>query len=289
MRTRSSTAPPPVARAALAALAAFSVIEIMVAVSLLAVIIVGLLAMFYQVQRAFRQGTAQVDVMEGGRAIMGFLNRELQQMAPTDVAFTTNCLIINSESPVLRAATASTTQTLSSGDVRTNLLRDLVFISKVNDEWQGVAYRISNSVSGVGTLYRMVMTTNDDSNPEIAQIAVSNMTRRIMEIPLTDLRAEFHPVLDGVVHFSATAYDRGGEYQTNAVFPSFGLGFAYLGTALPSYLDLELGALETGAVEKFRARAEVNASRAATFLEQQAGRTHLFRQRVAVKAGSAAN
>src|SRR5436190_8356573 len=62
---------------------AFSVIEMMVAVSLLAVIIVGLLAMFYQVQRAFRAGTAQVDVMEGGRAGMLELTRELQQMSPT--------------------------------------------------------------------------------------------------------------------------------------------------------------------------------------------------------------
>ena len=46
---------------------AFSLIEVMVAVSLLSFIIVGLLAMFFQVQRAFRAGTAQADIMEGRR------------------------------------------------------------------------------------------------------------------------------------------------------------------------------------------------------------------------------
>ena len=72
---------------------AFSLIEIMVAVSLLAVIIVGLLAMFYQVQRAFRAGTAQSDIMEGGRATMSLIVRDLQDMAPSNLQFATNCII----------------------------------------------------------------------------------------------------------------------------------------------------------------------------------------------------
>ena len=59
---------------------AFSLIEVMVAVSLLSFIIVGLLAMFFQVQRAFRAGTAQADIMEGGRATMGLIVRDLQEM-----------------------------------------------------------------------------------------------------------------------------------------------------------------------------------------------------------------
>src|ERR1051325_4139527 len=97
--------------AAVQAAEAFSLLEIMVAVSLLAVIIVGLLAMFYQVQRAFRAGTAQADVMEGGRATMNLLTRDLQEMAATDVEFTTNFVVVPSESPPL-PANAGTVQVL---------------------------------------------------------------------------------------------------------------------------------------------------------------------------------
>ena len=62
----------------------------MVAVSLLAVIIVGLLAMFYQTQRAFRSGIAQVDVLEGGRATLDLISRELQEMTAASDPTITN-------------------------------------------------------------------------------------------------------------------------------------------------------------------------------------------------------
>src|SRR5438552_7914811 len=68
----------------------FSLIEVMVAVSLLAVIIVGLLAMFYQTQRAFRSGIAQVDVLEGGRATLDLISRELQEMTAASDPMITN-------------------------------------------------------------------------------------------------------------------------------------------------------------------------------------------------------
>jgi len=48
----------------------FSLIEMMVAVSLMLVIVIGLFAMFSQAQRALKMATTQVDVMEPGRATM---------------------------------------------------------------------------------------------------------------------------------------------------------------------------------------------------------------------------
>jgi hypothetical protein len=62
---------------------AFSLIEIMVTVGLLTVIILGLLLMFNQTQRAFRAGMTQTDVLEAGRATMDMLARELEQMTPS--------------------------------------------------------------------------------------------------------------------------------------------------------------------------------------------------------------
>ena len=45
----------------------FTLVEIMVVMILLSVIVLGLMAMFNQTQRAFRAGMAQTDQMEGGR------------------------------------------------------------------------------------------------------------------------------------------------------------------------------------------------------------------------------
>src|SRR5437867_386623 len=64
---------------------AFSLIEIMVAVTLLAVITVGLLAMFYHTQKAFRLGANQVDVLESGRATAQLMSADLQEAYPSYV------------------------------------------------------------------------------------------------------------------------------------------------------------------------------------------------------------
>ena len=65
---------------------AFSLIEVMVAVTLMSVIVLGLLAMFSQTQRAFRTGITQVDVMEGGRAACELMAREMEQITATGLS-----------------------------------------------------------------------------------------------------------------------------------------------------------------------------------------------------------
>src|SRR5438477_7535002 len=62
---------------------AFSLLEMMVAVTLLLVIISALLTMFYQTQRAVRLSKAQVDVLEGGLATMEIIPAELSELAPS--------------------------------------------------------------------------------------------------------------------------------------------------------------------------------------------------------------
>src|SRR4051794_33142518 len=73
---------------------AFSLVEVMVAVGLLAFIIVGLLAMFYQTQRAFRSSATQTDVLEAGRAAMQIIRQDLQDMHAAGHPFVTNFLIV---------------------------------------------------------------------------------------------------------------------------------------------------------------------------------------------------
>ena len=63
---------------------AFSLIEIIVVMALLSIIILGLLAMFTQTQRAFRTGMTQADVLESGRIFSDMISRELAQITPAN-------------------------------------------------------------------------------------------------------------------------------------------------------------------------------------------------------------
>ena len=60
---------------------AFSLIELLTAVSIMVVIIFSLYAMFNQTQKALRANITQVDVLEGGRAAAEMLGREIEQLS----------------------------------------------------------------------------------------------------------------------------------------------------------------------------------------------------------------
>lgn len=259
----------------------FSLLEIMVAVALLAIIIVGLLAMFYQVQRAFRSGTAQVDVMENGRAATSLIVREAQEAIALQLEPITNMAVVipvnaRDNAPVFPSGVR---QALPGGETRQNYLRDFYFLSRMNDEWIGTAYRISNAVSGVGTLYRLVerQTTN---NP---WFFASNFA---IATPYNN--TNFRRVMDGVVHFTVDFYDTNGwliAQANNAYRPD--QGYAMTNGMLPAYVDLELAVLEPIPLEKFRYRYNANPVQAGTYLANQAARTHVFRQRVPIRPGPA--
>ena len=65
----------------------------MVAVTLLSVIVLGLLAMFDQTQKAFRTSMTQTDVLQAGRALQEMLTRELTQIAAGDTWDATNFFV----------------------------------------------------------------------------------------------------------------------------------------------------------------------------------------------------
>src|SRR5216117_652736 len=124
--------------------------------------------------------------------------------------------------------------------------------SRVNDEWIGTTYRVSNAISGVGTVYRLVEKRTNDSNPNIRRQITWDLSQFISTATPRDARigTNFHQLLDGVVHFNAEAYDTNGMIFSNAFF---GMGYGFTNSLLPAYVDLELGVLESSAVAKFRA------------------------------------
>jgi type II secretory pathway pseudopilin PulG len=258
---------------------AFTLIEIMVAVTLLAVITLGLLAMFYQTQRAFRLGANQVDILESGRATMQLMNQDLQQVYPSYLVNVLN----------FKAATNG----LGRLDMvlpvgwKTNQLEDIAFLARRGNEWLGITYRIDHQNKGAGTLYRSVIVTNPAiQDPFTARewYVVSNLAYTAMwNVPTTN----FHRIADGVVHLSVKAFNEQGQlYMEGRQYYEFlatntiTTGYQFLDRA-PAYLDLELGILDPKALKQFEARP--NALTARSYLTNQAYRVHVFSQRIALR------
>jgi len=250
----------------------FSLIEIMVAVAILGVIIVGLLAMFYQTQRAFRTGLTQVDILESGRAAMQLIREDLQEAAYSEEALTTNFQVSLSY-PSLPPLPLPGYDGADPANTATIMAQDVSFLRRNNDEWTGESLRVVDAGGGVGTLYRLLVLTN-----------------RYYIGPLSDFvrssafSTNFMRVADGIVHFRVQPFDSKGLMITNPV-PGFWVqptGYLFASNSLPAFVDIELGVLEPKSVEQFRSRTN-NAAKAQEYLLRQAPRIHFFKQRVTLR------
>jgi hypothetical protein len=259
--------------------AAFSLIEIIIVVGLLSLITLGLFAMFTQTQRVFRAGLTQVDVLEGGRVNSEMLGRELQEISPSYVSSVRNFHVVtNSFNPL--------EQKLPGAGLRRNVIEDLYFLTRRNQEWIGIGYRVSNPTDGFGSLYRYEYNATAMAGP-------AALFNRFYNAPLE----EGSRVLDGVVHFIARTYSPGGKMITNSAFFSQGNVFvstnAFLGeldqqyfwsNAVPAFVEFEIGIIE----DRTRRRAESIPDTPSplprrNFLAEQAGKVHVFRLRVPIR------
>lgn len=248
-------------------------------IALLSVIIIGLVMMFGQTQRAYRLGTTQVDVLEAGRAVTDLMTRDLAQMAPGGT-LATNCLIMLHHVGL---------QTLpGSSEDRTNLLEELFFLTRENQTWRAIGYVVLDPLTGlannsVGTLYRF--ETNSYFRQPLVQLF-----GEYVRTPRTGMTR----LLDGVVHFKVRAYDTNGVWinrslGTNIVV-SYNAGLlsdepaatSFTNTAVPAAVEVELGILEERQAE--RARSINNATARADFISTNSvGQVHIFRWRVPVR------
>ena len=264
---------------------AFSLIEMMVAVSLMLVIIIGLFAMFSQAQRALKAGTTQVDIMEPGRATMEMATRDLQELTACKA---TN--VVNFQTANLTFANPLRQQLpgpASRVNERVNELDELFFLTRYNDQWNGVGFRVDNTNDGVGTLYRFVATTNYASVGKLWQFFI-NTPVHLRDGSVTN---KFHRVLDGVVHFRVFPYRSNGEFYLprdydvvndprNILVANDGRFFTFFNERTPAYVEVELGLLEPGVYEQFKVQP---AALKRKFLESKAGQVHLFRQRIPIR------
>jgi len=289
---------------------AFSLTEMMVTVTLLTVIILGLVAMFDQTRRAFTAGLSQVDVLESGRAAADLIGRDLEQLSPAYFASVTN---FYSDTPPFYYAnnnfggTGPVMQPLPSPNAveqRTNTLQELYFLTRNSQQWTAIGYKLdyTNQLNGVATLYRYSMGGLSITNATNYYNLTNQLATFTSIWPFTG--SNFNRIIDGVVHFRVQAFGPNGVTFTNispaalvtniyTIPPVPGHNnqldnsyvYAFSSNAVPAFVEVELGILETRAYQKYMALLTApNAPAAAAYLSNNAARVHIFRQRVPIRS-----
>jgi len=285
---------------------AFSLIELMVAVSLMTFIVLGLVVMFAQTQKAFMASITQTDVLEAGRIQTDMMVRELSQIAPSGRAFTTNLFAESSplfSQPLLQGLPGTTYRGIpGTQDQRTNVVQKIFFLSLYNQDWYGIGYQVipDYANAGVGTLYRFA--TNHINS------TATNLSGEFRNAPLSSLNR----ISDGVVHLRLRAFATNGYpiiwdgVRTNGVFRTNayvtgalrvkntyannrlpGVADAVdcylMSNSLPAYLELEVGILEQQIFERFKAIGNANPQAQRRYLSNHVAQVHIFRQRIPVR------
>jgi type II secretory pathway pseudopilin PulG len=301
---------------------AFSLVEILVVITLLSLIVLALMAVFNSTQTAFRASVTQTDVLEGGRATMDRMTADLRQMAPSSghsnilVNFYPGFYYCDSNNPVNFYAntnlyyTQPLLQSLTGSNPstnRTNVLENFFVLSRGNlngsPTWFGTGYAVNSmATNSINPLYRFYMTTNVEASPNPAALFNSFMSS-VATINFTN--AGWSHLLDGVVGLTVRAYDTNGVWMTNGYTfgyantahnvlflpPALGeVGCYMFSNTLPASVEIELGVLEDRALQRAESLgvAGLPPSPSAQtqiqwqYLQKQAGKVHVFRQRVTI-------
>lgn len=273
-------------------LRAFTLVEILVVVVLMALIVLALMAVFSSTQAAFRASLTQTDVLEGGRSVMGLIKSDLEPMTP--------CFL---NAPNFYAAVSNSfTQPLTGSSAsRTNAMEDVFFMTRENQTWKGVGYFVRSNIlsSGMvgtpGVLYRF------ETNYSVAQFARVAQTSAGPFAAYDLARRGVNPtngvsrILDGVMAFKVRAFDTNGLWITtttnyagnvNIVATNTAYGevawYSFFSNALPASVEIELGVLEDRTLQRAESLAN-NPTAQMAYLSNHVGQVHLFRQRVWIR------
>jgi len=254
---------------------ALTLLEMMVAVTLLAVIMIGLLAMFNQTQKALRVANAQTDVFENGRGAMQMICRDLAEMTlfPDTNVFSSYVTTFPSPIPGGSLPLPATNLPVA--------FADAFWLTRVNDDWQGFGYFVADDPArgnnGVGTLYRF--STNRTARVGVSMEEVFDVVRMYPNALVTHSNV-VHRVSDGIVHFMLTAI----YVETNLTRTNFVRATNFQFTAvLPAFVDVELGVLEPATLKQFESLKSFDLASAKSFLVNNAGKIHFLRERVPIR------
>ncbi|HEX7651935.1 MAG TPA: prepilin-type N-terminal cleavage/methylation domain-containing protein [Verrucomicrobiae bacterium] len=274
----------------------FSLVEVLLVISLLALIVLALMDVFSSTQRAFRASVTQSDVMESSRAAMELMTEDLRKMTPcygkvdgTNVNFFSyyNGLLFGDAyyAPLVQSLPGTTTE-------RTNLLNYIYILGRQNNQWIATAYIVVNTnTSPLYPLYRYHAQISTTFPPGILS---SNFLALANNQAWTN--AAFSHLMDGVVHLVARPYDPNGTWMTNGynpymmppagayfVAPAYGeANCAFYSNALPAMVEIQLGVIEDRALAKAEGLNGASTYMASNYLSSQSGALHLFRQQVSI-------
>ena len=252
---------------------AMTLLEIMVAISLLSLIVLTLYNMFDRTQKALRGTRNQTDIAEAGRAGLETLVREIQQMRAMSSTnpFFYNLYVDNRYSGNSMVVSNATTPLLTNTLVETFFHNFLPQSSPTN--WSGIGYRVASSsdprfaaANGVGTLYRFV-STNYARPSNVLLLNYLYATN-------TAATNWFQRVCDGVIHFNLRLYTNGSPVNN-------GYPFFLQDTNLPSHVEIELGIIPPTLLDQ--AKAFPLAADQMTFLSTKGDKVQMFRQLVPIQ------
>jgi hypothetical protein len=290
---------------------AFSLVEVLIVITLLALIVLALMDVFSSTQRAFRASVTQVDVLEGSRAAMELITSDLRNMAaaggntnilpsaalPRDVNFSTVANGFSYSASFSSPSYNPLVQSLpGSSSNRVNVLQYFFILGHENTKWTGTGYVVdTGSTSPLYPLYRYH-----------AEISVTQPPRTLFTNFLAQINngtwTNMSHLVDGVVHLVVRPYDPNGVWVTNGYPPfmtvppgvvTYGSYYGegnidFAGAAIPASVEVQMGVLE----DRVLARAESLPNnlpalppndRRSLFLFNQSGAVHLFRQHVNIQ------
>ena len=259
----------------------------MVAMVLLTFIVLGLLAMFQQVQKAFRSSITQVDILEAGRANSDMIGRTMEQMRASSFG-STNPLVYQSTNFFAFISpdyAGSFHQPLpGNGSERTNVIQTIFFLSKSNQDWIATGYQVrpydDYANSGIGALFQFQTNVSQGSAKAfpLSQLFLNSLPARGSN------PTNLNRIADGVVSFRVRAYDTNGvEITTTNTNPGHlafvapvgqnnqprlititnGFGswdnfngqynYYFVSNAVPASVELEIAFLEGHLVDRYRA------------------------------------
>ena len=143
---------------------AFSLVELLLAVSLMSLIVFGLYSMFNETQKALRTNVNQVDVLEAGRAAIELLVSDLEQATSPGLPVFQSIPVRPATAPHFfsgimtnriggqMSVAVPVSQELADGTFRTNVLHEAFFLTRSNLNWVAKGFFISPSTNAVSLL-----------------------------------------------------------------------------------------------------------------------------------------
>jgi hypothetical protein len=235
--------------------AAFTVVELMVAISLMTLIVFALYAMFNQTQKALHANEAQVDSAERGRGVLELVSRELESVRVGFRQDATNLWLRTPLGMTNLVQNDSLVGAQGSNTFRLNLFDDVYYLTKNDKAWTGVGYAVLQTstnaagrdvvgrpLSALGTLYRYeTPLTNRDYQFPSSNLwvgFVTNLPDPKLTLAQLPPATNFSQIAQGIVHFRVLPYDTKGQlmgYNTTNIDSAYRMVRSGLGIGLLKY------------------------------------------------------